>query len=248
MRRLRLLALGCVVALTFTLSFPLLSQYDNALFAGVSNQTDPTAASVQVNRDANLRSGPGTSFDVVGVVSEGDVLALVAQNAAGDWYRLQSGEWIAAFLVSEVTIQLPIAASDTAPAATAVPVEEPTAAPAEEAPAPTAAPAEEATAAPAEEPTAAPAEEPTAAPAEEPTAAPAEEAPAQQSPTGAFVNRNANLRAGPGTNYDRIGRAPSRNRRRRTGNKRRGRLVSVSHWRMDCRLPCDQCANWPARH
>jgi hypothetical protein len=50
-------------------------------------------------RDANLRAGPGTNFAVVGGVRPGDRLTIVGQNAAGDWYQLDDGKWIAAFLV-----------------------------------------------------------------------------------------------------------------------------------------------------
>jgi hypothetical protein len=52
-----------------------------------------------VRRDANLRAGPGLSFPTVGVAQTGESLALVACSQACTWYRLASGEWIAAFLV-----------------------------------------------------------------------------------------------------------------------------------------------------
>lgn len=57
--------------------------------------------------NANLRGGPGTHFDVVGSVTGGDALAVIGQNDAGDWYKLQVGgidsAWIAGFLVSTPT-------------------------------------------------------------------------------------------------------------------------------------------------
>jgi uncharacterized protein YraI len=53
-----------------------------------------------VARDANLRAGPGTTYAVVGGVKAGQALTIIQTNAAGDWYQLNSGEWIAAFLVT----------------------------------------------------------------------------------------------------------------------------------------------------
>jgi hypothetical protein len=52
--------------------------------------------------NANLRSGPGTTFSIVGSVKAGQALDVVGRNAAGDWLRLASGEWIAARLVNSV--------------------------------------------------------------------------------------------------------------------------------------------------
>lgn len=53
-----------------------------------------------VNRNANLRAGPGTTFAVAGSAKVGDVVTVVGTNAGGDWYQLSTGEWIAAFLVN----------------------------------------------------------------------------------------------------------------------------------------------------
>lgn len=46
-----------------------------------------------VTHNANLRVGPGTTYAV----------RIVAANAAGDWYELEGGQWIAAFLVRLAT-------------------------------------------------------------------------------------------------------------------------------------------------
>lgn len=59
----------------------------------------PTGASAVVLRDANLRAGPGTTFEIVGSAKAGDTLFVVSKNTAGDWYELEDGKWIAAFLV-----------------------------------------------------------------------------------------------------------------------------------------------------
>lgn len=52
------------------------------------------------NDDANLRSGPGTEYPVAGSSPAGQPLLIVAQNMAGDWLKLDSGLWIARFLVN----------------------------------------------------------------------------------------------------------------------------------------------------
>jgi len=51
------------------------------------------------NRNANLRAGPGTEYPIVGQVIAGQVLQLVGKSPGSQWYRLESGQWIAAFLV-----------------------------------------------------------------------------------------------------------------------------------------------------
>jgi hypothetical protein len=67
-----------------------------------------SAAGSIANAAANLRAGPGTSFDQVGRVGAGQSLDLAAINQAGDWYKLASGAWIAAFLVDYAPSGLPI--------------------------------------------------------------------------------------------------------------------------------------------
>lgn len=89
------------------------------------------------NRSANLRSGPATTFDIVGSVDAGQALVISARNQDGSWFQLDSGAWIAGFLVDSAP-----AAADT-PLAKDIPE---TAAPAVEASAPAAAPAPEAAA------------------------------------------------------------------------------------------------------
>lgn len=74
----------------------------------------PNARTMIVLNTANLRAGPGTTFAVVGSAQPGDKLKVVGANADGDWYQLDTGTWIAAFLV-----ELPGAA--TAPTWTPTP-------------------------------------------------------------------------------------------------------------------------------
>jgi hypothetical protein len=52
-----------------------------------------------VNRNSNLRAGPGTSFQIVGRKRAGDTVTVVGQNNDGSWLQLDDGNWIAAFLV-----------------------------------------------------------------------------------------------------------------------------------------------------
>lgn len=96
-----------------------------------TDSAGPTA-----NNNANLRGGPGTEYPIVGSTSTGQSLDIAARNGDGSWLQLDTGEWIAAFLV------------DNAPAATdileAEEIPEPPA-PAEPTPAPTESPTTTAT-------------------------------------------------------------------------------------------------------
>lgn len=80
-----------------------------------------SAARYQVNRNANLRSGPGTTFAVVGSARLGDRVTVINQSVAGDWYQLGNGQWIAAFLLDAVTAGE--TASAPVPTATPLPVQ-----------------------------------------------------------------------------------------------------------------------------
>lgn len=82
----------------------------------------PAATSLTVNRNANLRAGPGTNYAIVGTVQGGQRLTLSGRTGDGAWYQLESGAWIAAFLVNSAGATQPTAAlTSAAPAATAVP-------------------------------------------------------------------------------------------------------------------------------
>jgi hypothetical protein len=58
--------------------------------------------------NANLRSGPGTDFAIVGGVVDGESLEIVGRNADGTWYQLANGYWIAAFLVEGAAASIPV--------------------------------------------------------------------------------------------------------------------------------------------
>lgn len=79
------------------------------------------------NRAANLRSGPGSTFTLVGTVQAGQTLAVVGRNPAGDWLQLQSGAWIAAFLVNRVAVGLPVIGEEPPPFPAPTPVATPAA-------------------------------------------------------------------------------------------------------------------------
>ena len=63
-------------------------------------QQTPVPSATTVKRAANLRSGPGVNYAIVGKAQAGQQIIIVARNAAGTWYQLNDGKWIAAFLVN----------------------------------------------------------------------------------------------------------------------------------------------------
>jgi uncharacterized protein YgiM (DUF1202 family) len=74
--------------------------------------TSPAPADrTTVNTTANLRSGPGTNFPVVGSVTVGTRVSVVGRNQAGTWFRLIGGEWIAAALVNNPPADVPVVAN-----------------------------------------------------------------------------------------------------------------------------------------
>lgn len=54
-----------------------------------------------VNRDANLRAGPGTGYKIVGSAKHGQTVTIIGKNTDGSWLQLDSNVWIAAFLVNQ---------------------------------------------------------------------------------------------------------------------------------------------------
>lgn len=68
-----------------------------------------------VNRNANLRSGPGTTYAIVGTARQGQSVTIMDTNEAGDWYQLTDGQWIAAFLVNDTNRTLAPTATAVAP-------------------------------------------------------------------------------------------------------------------------------------
>jgi hypothetical protein len=71
----------------------------------------PSVSGAVANKNANLRNGPGTNFDRGGTTEAGQALEIVGRNEAGDWYKLASGLWIAAFLVDNAPANVPVSSS-----------------------------------------------------------------------------------------------------------------------------------------
>ena len=82
----------------------------------VATQPATTAATATANRNANLRSGPGTTYAVAGRVRTGQALTLTGRNQAGDWLQVADGAWVAAFLVNNAPVGLPVVGAATTPA------------------------------------------------------------------------------------------------------------------------------------
>lgn len=71
----------------------------------------PTAAPTPryyVNGSANLRSGPGTNYDIVGGRQPNDVLSPIARTEDGEWIQIDSQIWIWARLVEGEVASLPV--------------------------------------------------------------------------------------------------------------------------------------------
>jgi len=75
----------------------------------------PTPPRPTVVRGANLRSGPGTEYPVIGGAAAGQVLDVVGRSADGGWIYLSNGAWIAAFLVNNVPASLPVVTASPPP-------------------------------------------------------------------------------------------------------------------------------------
>lgn len=77
----------------------------------------------QANTTANIRSGPGTGYTAVSSVQQGQCLVITGRTEVGDWFQLDNGNWIAAFLVTDpgpmASIPVVIAAAPTPIPATA---------------------------------------------------------------------------------------------------------------------------------
>ena len=87
----------------------------------------PTPRTPTVNRNGNIRLGPGTNYDSVGQAVQSDTVEVIARDATGDWLQvaLASGAagWMAAFLIDDVPDDVPLAATipDDVPLAATIP-------------------------------------------------------------------------------------------------------------------------------
>ena len=109
---------------------------DSAIAAPAAAATPVTAAPVSATLTiasdlVNVRSGPGTEYELVGSAATGESFAIMAKSAAGDWWQVccvggQNG-WVFGELATVQNADTVAVANDVAPA----PVAEATAVPAE---------------------------------------------------------------------------------------------------------------------
>lgn len=95
--------------------------------------TPATPVVVLVNADANLRSGPGSTFDRVGGAGFNTEVTVVGKFATDNWYLLDTGAWIFGELLASAPDVPEVNADGTPVGSTPAPSTEP-------APAPTTAP------------------------------------------------------------------------------------------------------------
>ena len=74
-------------------------------------QLQPAAVAALVNADSNLRAGPSVEYDRVGGINFGEEAAIVGISEDGEWYLLESGAWIFAALVTEA-VDVPVVTED----------------------------------------------------------------------------------------------------------------------------------------
>ena len=69
----------------------------------VSLEAARQSVHVRVKRDANLRSGPGTSYPRVATAAPGDTFTAIGRTGGGDWLEISNDKiknaWIAVFLL-----------------------------------------------------------------------------------------------------------------------------------------------------
>lgn len=70
------------------------------LQAAAPGQTPSLPASGTVNTNANLRAGPGTSYAKVGSAAAGQAVQVTACDNGCTWFKLSSGDWVLAELVT----------------------------------------------------------------------------------------------------------------------------------------------------
>jgi endonuclease YncB( thermonuclease family) len=62
----------------------------------------------RTNRNAILRTGPGSEYESVGTLPAGEPVEVIAKTANGAWYQLADGRWIARFQVDNAPLTLPV--------------------------------------------------------------------------------------------------------------------------------------------
>ena len=73
--------------------------------------TERVPVSAVVNADSNLRAGPGIEYDRVDGINFGEEASIVGISADGEWYLLENGVWLFAALVTEA-VDVPVVTED----------------------------------------------------------------------------------------------------------------------------------------
>ena len=160
--------------------------------------TPPEPVRAVVNADSNLRAGPGIEYDRVDGINFGEEASIAGISTDGEWYLLERGVWLFAALITEA-VDVPVVTEDALTDQMAAPdSEQPETAQAdtgeqEEATEQTQADTEQTDA-----------EQPDSD--DEQTTAETEqtETDAEQLLPVVIALRGANLRAGPGVEFDRV--------------------------------------------
>lgn len=163
-----------------------------------TTSTPPEPVRAVVNADSNLRAGPGIEYDRVDGINFGEEASIVGISTDGEWYLLERGVWLFAALVTEA-VDVPVVTEDTLSDQMAAPdSEQPETAQADTGEQES---ATEQTQADTEQTDA---EQPDSD--DEQTAAETEqtETDAEQLPPVVIAPRGANLRAGPGVEFERV--------------------------------------------
>jgi len=168
-----------------------------------TTSTPPAPVRAVVNADSNLRAGPGIEYDRVDGINFGEEASIVGISTDGEWYLLEQGVWLFAALITEA-VDVPVVTEDVLTDQMAAPdSEQPETAQADTGEQEAGA---EQTQADIEQTDA---EQPDSD--DEQTAAETEQAETEQAETDAeqllpvvIALRGANLRAGPGVEFDRV--------------------------------------------
>jgi uncharacterized protein YgiM (DUF1202 family) len=100
-----------VTATTTTITKPVAATTPTTTTQALASTPTPAVADIRstVPVTANLRSGPDVSFTLAGQIGAGQRVKVVAQDVSGNWYLLDNGAWIANFLVENAPTDLPVA-------------------------------------------------------------------------------------------------------------------------------------------
>lgn len=61
-----------------------------------------------VDKNINVRKGPGTNYEIIAHLSNGDCGNALGRNADGTWILIDAGQWISADVIDLYATNLPI--------------------------------------------------------------------------------------------------------------------------------------------